>query len=901
MAVHVSAALERPGEGDWIRYRVLRASEWIPVPVDTVTVVVGPRTTEGLRWQMKASREDGSGFLIDVVSDRAPMTSEDGDIGRVYSYGFRPGEGPLYRYVDRHTGAPKPPIYGFREGLIPTPRSRLDIVGPFLGTGAYLGQLLTVDDFGGGAALETRDDEKIVRLDDDLLIGTARTIRDDGTGKDPTTGDYRYVPLSREDVDRQIEAGFNLYLCNRDYVSMVRDRDVYFILRQFSEEDPYPDLLYRSNFWGPAMFADEPAIRVNSQDCASIHAAAALLRLRNHAYFLGPSGSPMDRRPTRRDAVVRMILAAGFGVGDWFPEQTHVPVWETIHESAFYQLQGGAAGIVHEGRYHLRDYASFLEKILGEGVELDESGMFDMIYAFLRGAARSFDGDWGTAIYGQADFSIAPQAIRQAYDMGARYIWFWTSDHDHHLPFDRQLELARSIREHQKTHPRDRRSLVRAARVAVALPDGYIAQLGLIWKNPKIQSLLPNPRGVLYGDVIADAYWEAYRLLKQGVPFDFVLDVPEVVDRVGYERIIRISPAGGSNLPAPTMPGRAPELAVEDRGPLHGDPVREDAPRTTARFVPQGAIRIDGKLDDWADAEWIEPKERFMYGHVGEKWNGPQDLSAQAAFAYDEEALYLAVNVRDDVFHAPKSGDAIWMNDGIQVAFDPLLNDPPEGFYADDDVEIGISLVDGEPVAYRWHGPEDGDRELRSCGARFAVVREGDRTIYEARIPFTAMAPLSPTFPGRCRMSLLVNDNDGEMRKGAVGWTDGIAEKKLPASFGLLTFEPSPEVRNVPPMLFILGARTVVRRGEPISVRIDSGALDPARAEALVTIRSGERAVPIASSGFEIPSGTRRLDLRIDSSDLESAVYRMEIVLSMNGREKARRTMRVYVLPASAP
>ena len=49
-------------------------------------------------------------------------------------------------------------------------------------------------------------------------------------------------------------------------------------------------------------------------------------------------------------------------------------------------------------------------------------------YAFLRGGTRTFGKFWGTAIYGQCDPAIAPQAFATPYDMGASYSWFWTSN-----------------------------------------------------------------------------------------------------------------------------------------------------------------------------------------------------------------------------------------------------------------------------------------------------------------------------------------------------------------------------------------------------------------------------------------------------------------------------------------
>ena len=86
--------------------------------------------------------------------------------------------------------------------------------------------------------------------------------------------------------------------------------------------------------------------------------------------------------------------------------------------------------------------------------------------------------DWGLSIYGQADPQTAPVALTMAYDRGARYLWFWSSDHGHHLPFEEQLELAAVVRDHALVHYRgDRQELLSVARDAIVLPYGYTFEI----------------------------------------------------------------------------------------------------------------------------------------------------------------------------------------------------------------------------------------------------------------------------------------------------------------------------------------------------------------------------------------------------------------------------------------
>lgn len=902
MTMTHAAEIERPRRGDWVRYRVVSASEWTPAAVDIVDLVLGPRVEidgqSAWTWRMTGTKDDGSRFAIDVVSEDPPMIRNDGEIGEVFSYAFRQGDRPPLVYADAHTGRPFLPMFGFRSGLVPTPRTPANRAGPFLGTGAYLGQLLAAQQWGRGRAFDEPGAGITLRLDDDLLVGTARMSKDDGTGQDEDL-EYTYVELDAGDYDAMIAAGFNLFIVNGKHADHVRDRAVFFVQRRFGA-DGYPELLYRSNYRGPAMFADEPAIRLNTAECRSIHDAAALLRLRNHAYFRMPGSLALDPRLTQADGIVRMVEETKFNVGDWEPRQTHVPVWETIHESAFYQLQGGAAGIVHEGRYRLADFNGHLQHILGPGIETDVRQMLDITYGFMRGAARCFGGDWGTAIYGQADDSIAPEAIRQAYDRGARYIWFWTSDHDHHLPWRRQLELARVIRAHQAQHPRSGRDAqLRAARVAVAVPDGYLAGGGFLWNNPLFHADKANEHGVRYGDVVREAYWQMVRLIDQGTPFDCIVDVPVVIDQAGYERIIRVTTTAGTDLPAPTLSALPVSVRIEPGGAGEAYEPRADAPRATARLVEPGRVRIDARLDEWDRADWIELELPLMYEIGHQRWAGPRDLSARAAFAYDGDAVYIAAEVVDDIMTAGERGDLIWLNDCIQIAFDPLFNPHAEGAYAMDDVEIGFSLVDGEPYAHQWHS--GGLRQPGALvGAEVAIRRRGNITVYEARVPFASLAPLSPGFPGRCGMNVAVNDADDGLRKGALAWTAGLVDGKNPSRFGVLEFADADALPEGLPVIFVQPERTVVRRGEDVLLRIDTGSRRAATARLELALTSGNLRGPIARADVAVPVGMHHALIRVATAGLPSAGYRAEVVLRADDREAFRRTLWFGVLGAGA-
>lgn len=888
MSTH-SFAVTTPQPGDWVKYKLMPASEAKPPVVSYLTIAVGAvekmEKSDAQWWQITAEKADGRKLTVTALSDRVPMTGKDGDIGVVYRYIFTEQDRTPLEYVNESTGLAYLPMFGFRDGLIPTPRFT-NYTGAFIGTGNYLGQAMAVADFGtNGKPLVINSLMRIV-LNDDVLIGTSRMFKDDGTG----TGldkEYKYVELTSDDYDTMIDAGFNLFWANDKHANYVRDRNVFIIKSSFGT-DPYPELLYRSNYWGTAMYTDEPAVRLDASDCVSVYDAANLLKLRDHTYHLAP-GSHIDN-------IIKLINKEKFTLGDWKPEQVHVPVWETVHESAFYQMQSGAAGLVHEGRYVLSGFNGYLQGILGEGVDCDVPQMLDMTYGFMRGAARCFNKEWGTAIYGQCDYKIAPDAVKQAYDMGAHFIWFWTSDHDHHLPFTQQLELTSIMREYQKEHPREnRRNQLNSAKVAVAIPNGYICTGGSMWGNTRFREDKLNEFGVPYGDITAEAYWQMYKLAKAGVDFDAVIDVPDVIDNAGYLQIIRIGADGRTNLPKPKMPEKPVSVTLEKSVSVKQYQPKPDAPKAVAHYAKSGSITIDGKFSDWQDAKWLQPDIKLMYTPPA-KWDGNSDLSAKVAFAYDESAIYIAAQVRDDAHVAQKSGDMIWMNDSLQVSFDPLFNPHKERFYAMDDSEIGFSLVNGKPYAHRWE-PRLAGAPGEIQGAKVAIIRTGDETRYEARVPFTSLWPLTPSFPGKCGMSFAVNDTDKDTRKGTLAWTHGLADIKNPSEFGVLEFEGSGKIKNAAPMAFAQAEKTVVKHGEDVLLHFDTGTRSERSGELTVTVRHDDAKTPPSVIKLKIPTGMNRFQIKLNTSSLESDRYTADMAFKADGKPTIEQSFRFYVLP----
>ena len=144
--------------------------------------------------------------------------------------------------------------------------------------------------------------------------------------------------------------------------------------------------------------------------------------------------------------------------------------------------------------------------------------------------------------------AISPLAVRLAHDMGARYVWFWTSDHGHHLPFGEQLELARVVRDHGRARPRGSiRGDPSTLDTVVLVPWGELVVLESptgrknAWDLWWVRELDPegkNEASQRYRQLLQRVMREVHRALDAGEDFDIAVDDGRPVH--GYRRVVRV-------------------------------------------------------------------------------------------------------------------------------------------------------------------------------------------------------------------------------------------------------------------------------------------------------------------------------------------------------------------------
>jgi hypothetical protein len=255
---------------------------------------------------------------------------------------------------------------------------------------------------------------------------------------------------------------------------------------------------------------------------------------------------------------------------------------------------------------------------------------------------------------------------------------------------------------------------------------------------------------------------------------------------------VRATPDTASSISlTPVVKGRGWAMYDNVRVSLYdGTDFATEASRTTRKIV------VDGRLDDWDLADPIPLLcDNQISAENGYAWT-PQNLSGVARFAWDDDALYLAVWVRDDQHVATATGEDTVKGDSLVIAFHP-----------------GNRVAGAEAKAFQWHvggaapgggsgrhtlyrpaarsgGLQSGQLARDSSAYEIAVAREGVYTQYELRIPWAETGGLRPAVGVKAGLSLQLIDSDGGLARGVMTWGGGLRPAWAPASFGVLTLIP---------------------------------------------------------------------------------------------------------------
>ena len=531
--------------------------------VETFTVTIGAvEEMAGVisQWmRLRATKANGEKFAVCLLGDSAP--SDDFTIARatISRYTLQIQNDTPLEFLDKFTGKPILPALGAWQYLFPKLADKATQNEIFPQAVQYLGHTYHLTDITESGESAEPSNTHLLSLRPDALIGPPSNTRQKDETRRYDMSDYELIPLTAADYDEMIAAGINCVRVNEEQVEWVKNRNVFYWGIDAAALG-YPECLYRSNYLGPAIFMDEPAV------CTRDHVLRPKLevdpmfrkeltpQLAFEAFQDYFHTAKYDGAPTRLCKGLEAHLDVD--LGDMKFLQQNLYTWETMISSAAYQLSEGntktPAAIVFEppGRVGTMRTLPEMNMTYGCQIPIDNpKNLASILYGFLRGAARQTDKNWGMSIYGQVHRADAFWLQTHAYDLGARHFHYWDNYQLACVPYSEVLALSRNLSAHVESHPhRNLDKLRAAAEIVILLPPGYnLGHVemgkGNLWGLGELNLERHNREGVKYRTVMHNFFTEIERAIRLGVAFDLLWNLEEL-KLSDYREIVRIREDG---------------------------------------------------------------------------------------------------------------------------------------------------------------------------------------------------------------------------------------------------------------------------------------------------------------------------------------------------------------------
>ena len=540
---------------------------------------------------LRATKASGEKFAVWLLSENIPSEDLKEASATTSRYILQIGDDIPLEFHDRFTGSPVLPGLGAWQYLFPKSAGETARDNLFPQIVKYLGhtyRLTQISDSGGSDA---PPDTQLLSLRPDVLIGPPSNTRQKDETRRYDLSDYELVSLTEADYDEMIAAGINCVRVDTEQVEWVKNRNVFYWGIDAATLG-YPECLYRSNYLGPAIFMDEPAVCTRDHVLRPKLEADAAFRkaitpqLAFEAFQDYFHTAKYDGAPTR--LCKGLEAHPDVDLGDMEFLQRNLYTWETIISSAVYQLSEGntetPAAIVFEppGRVGTMRTLPEMNMTYGCQIPIDNpKNLASILYGFLRGAARQTDKGWGMSIYGQVHRADAFWLQTHAYDLGARHFHYWDSYQLACVPYSEILALSRNLSAHVESHPhRNLEELRTAAEIVILLPPGYnLGHVemgrGNLWGLGELNLERRNREGIKYRTVMHNFFTEIEKALRLGVAFDLLWDLAEL-KLSDYREVVWIREDGkvevregeetvlheGARTP-PRPPGVSPTLTVD--------------------------------------------------------------------------------------------------------------------------------------------------------------------------------------------------------------------------------------------------------------------------------------------------------------------------------------------------
>jgi hypothetical protein len=563
--------------------------------VRNLKLVLGPleeKNSTQFQWlHLQATKVSGERFNVWILTDRYPPDSLAVAQKTTVRYILQEGNNKPLQFCHQFSGEAVLPSLGAWKYLFPRATDNVSPDSIFAQKVKYLGNTYLLEKIEDSQKMIQPVDIKILKLLPDVLIGVPHNTKQKDETRRYDDSDYELIRLTKKDYDDMIESGMNCLRVDKEQASWIDCRNVFY-WGIGGDQVNYPECLYRSDYLGPVLFLDEPAVctrdyvvrprlRKDQEFRKTITPQIILEEFQTYFHKAKYQGNPT--------ALLRGLSSRpDVDIGDMEFLQQNLYTWETMVSSALYQLgEGNSAppsSMVFEPPGRFGTFRTLPEMNMAYCCQIpvdDPKNLIGIIYGFLRGAARLTNKGWGTSIYGQVDRADASWFLTHAYDLGARLFFFWDSARLACVPYNECLALARNLRAHAENHPlRDMDKLSHAAEVAILLPPGYnlghvYMGKGNLWGLDELNLERVNREGVKYRTVMGNFFAEIERCIRMGIAYDLFWDM-EGYDFPGYSEVVRIREDGKVTVEVdgkrivhngPRIPdrpeGNPPQLAVE--------------------------------------------------------------------------------------------------------------------------------------------------------------------------------------------------------------------------------------------------------------------------------------------------------------------------------------------------
>ncbi len=612
--------------GQVVTYQHENPDELPSSVVKTFTVTTGPveeKVSVMYQWVcLRATKTNGEKFAVWLLSEEVPSDDLTTDRKAISCYILHIQDDTPLEFQDKLTGKPVLPMLGAWRYLFPKTADEAGQNDLFPQTAKYLGHIYRLTDVSDAGESTEPPDTHRLSLRPDLLIGPPSNTRQKDETRRYDMSDYELIPLTEADYDEMIEAGINCVRVDTEQVEWIKNRNVFYWGIDAATLG-YPECLYRSNYLGPAIFMDEPAVCTRdhvlrpklSADPAFRKALTPQIAFEAFQDYFHTA--KYDGAPTR--LCKGLEAHPNIDLGDMKFLQQNLYTWETLVSSAAYQLSEGntktPAAIVFEPPGRVGTMRTLPEMNMAYGCQIPidaPKNLASILYGFLRGAARQTDKNWGMSIYGQVHRADAFWFQTHAYDLGAQHFHYWDNYQLACVPYGEVLALSRNLSAHAESHPRRNLEKLRAAAEAIILlPPGYnLGHVemgrGNLWGLGELNLERRNRHGVKYRTVMHNFFTEIERAIRLGIAFDLLWDL-EGMKLSHYREVVRVREDGkvevtnsdstvlyeGSR--TPTRPnGIPPKLTLDVATPQGQAPLEVQARATvtegsTAVYYTRGA------------------------------------------------------------------------------------------------------------------------------------------------------------------------------------------------------------------------------------------------------------------------------------------------------------------------